>query len=203
MNTSLLGLLFVYSLVFLRASLGASTAERALTSPTAGKLSYTHSQSPSTGARRDEDNYDSNEEELSGDYQDVYPRVAFSTKPKDSSAMPLTQNRRRRKGKKNPCLRKMYRDYCIHGVCQYLEALNHTSCICEPGYAGERCHMFTLPVVHGQYYNQTAALAVIAVILSLMCLTFIGIMLTFRCHKKGDDDVESEEKTKLETETVQ
>ncbi|KAL7853775.1 hypothetical protein AOLI_G00206190 [Acnodon oligacanthus] len=198
MNTSLLGLLFVYSLVFLRASLGASTAERALTSPTAGGLSYV----PSTGARRDEGSYDSNEEELSGDYEDVYPRVAFSAKPKDSSAMPLTQNRRR-KGKKNPCLRKMYRDYCIHGVCQYLEALNHTSCICELGYAGERCHIFTLPLVHAQGYNQTAALAVIAVILSLMCLTFIGIMLAFRCHKKGDDDVESEEKIKLEAATVQ
>ncbi|XP_036444947.1 heparin-binding EGF-like growth factor b [Colossoma macropomum] len=202
MNTSLLGLLFIYSLVFLRVSLGASTAERALTSPTAGKLSYTQSQSPGTGPRRDEDKYDSNEEELSGDYEDVHPQVAFSTKPKDSSVMPLTQNRRRRKGKKNPCLRKMYRNYCIHGECQYLEGLNHTSCICEPGYAGERCHIFTLPVVREQRYNQTAALAVIAVILSLMCLTFIGIMLAFRCHKKGEDDVESEEKIKLEAATV-
>lgn len=56
-----------------------------------------------------------------------------------------------------------------------------TSCRCELGYSGERCHVFTLPVgkkVEG--YNQTTALAVMAVILSLMCLTFIGILLAFR-----------------------
>ncbi|KAI4881139.1 hypothetical protein NFI96_019607 [Prochilodus magdalenae] len=201
MNTSLLGLLFfIHSLVFLRVSFGASTPERALTSPTAGKDLHARSQGPSAGLHEDYD-YDSDEEELSGGHEDGFPRVAFSTKPKDSSVMPHTQKRRTGKGKKNPCSRKKYRGFCIHGVCQYLETLNHTSCVCEPGYAGERCHIFTLPVgKEADGYNQTAAVIVTAVILSLMCLTFIGILLAFRYHKKGDADAENEEKIKLERE---
>lgn len=69
---------------------------------------------------------------------------------------------------------------------------------CEAGFSGERCHLFTLPVVkEEQRYSRTTALAVMAVVLSLMCLTIIGILLTLRYHKKSDDDVESEEKVKL------
>ncbi|KAG9265727.1 heparin-binding EGF-like growth factor b [Astyanax mexicanus] len=206
MNTSVLGLLSLCSLVLLGVSQGAPTEERTQTSSLiVGKLFPTRS--PSTGhstSQRSEDIYSYEEEDQSGDYEVDYPRVAFSTKPKDSSAIPIPPNRRRGKKKKNPCLRKKYRDYCVHGVCQYLETLNHTACICETDYSGERCHIFTLPVgAEVKGYNQTAALAAIAVVLSLMCLTFIGILLAFRCHKKGEIETESEEKIKLEAASVQ
>ncbi|XP_056587174.1 heparin-binding EGF-like growth factor b [Triplophysa dalaica] len=157
----------------------------------------------------DDNEYD--EDFISGDYELYQPRVAFSTKPKHPSLMPTTENKRkgRRKGKgkgkgrkKNPCLRE-YKDFCIHGVCHYLKELQSHTCVCEAGFSGERCHLFTLAVAKvEQRYNRTTALAVMAVVLSLMCLTIIGILLALRYHKKNDDDVESEEKVKLETTSV-
>ncbi|XP_066502566.1 heparin-binding EGF-like growth factor b [Hoplias malabaricus] len=190
MNTSVFGFLLIHTFVFFRSSLGATTAlGRAHTTPAVGKFH--------TRASYD---YGSNEEGLSGDYEDDLPRVLFSTQLK---ATANTQNRRKDKRKKNLCLRKKYRDYCIHGQCHYLEDLNHIACRCDQGYSGERCHIFTLPItkeVGG--YNQTAALAAISAVLSLMCLTFIGILLAFRCHKKADGEVESEEKIKLEAASV-
>lgn len=53
-----------------------------------------------------------------------------------------------------------------------------------------------------QRYSRTTALAVIAVVLSLMCLAVIAILLALRYHKKDDADVESEEKVKLEATSV-
>lgn len=63
------------------------------------------------------------------------------SKPKDPSAIlevESTEGKRRRgkgrkrgkgKGKKrNPCLRK-YKDFCIHGTCQYLRDLHAASCV--------------------------------------------------------------------------
>ncbi|KAA0720208.1 EGF-like growth factor Heparin-binding [Triplophysa tibetana] len=151
------------------------------------------------------------EDFISGDYELDRPRVAFSTKPKHPSFMPTTENkikgRRKGKGKgkgrkKNPCLRD-YKDFCIHGVCHYLKELQSHTCVCEAGFSGERCHLFTLAVAKvEQRYSRTTALAVMAVVLSLMCLTIIGILLALRYHKKNDDDVESEEKVKLETTSV-
>lgn len=158
----------------------------------------------------DEDDYE--DDYLSGDYDLNVPRVAFSTKPKHPSVMPTTEKKtkkgkRRGKGKgkgrkKNPCLGE-YKDFCIHGVCQHLREQTH-SCVCEAGYSGERCHLFTLPVGKEEpRYSRTTALAVIAVVLSLMCLAVIAILLALRYHKKEDGDVESEEKVKLEAMSIQ
>ncbi|KAI2651255.1 Proheparin-binding EGF-like growth factor [Labeo rohita] len=155
----------------------------------------------------DEDEYDYN----SGDYDLYQPRVALSTKPKHPSVVPTTEKRTRkgkRKGKgkgkgrkKNPCLGE-YKDFCIHGVCHHLKELNTHSCVCNLGYSGERCHVFTLAVgKEEQGYSRTTALAVIAVVLSLMCVAIIAILLALRYHKKDDADVESEEKVKLESMT--
>ncbi|RXN07303.1 proheparin-binding EGF-like growth factor [Labeo rohita] len=75
---------------------------------------------------------------------------------------------------------------------------------CNLGYSGERCHVFTLAVgKEEQGYSRTTALAVIAVVLSLMCVAIIAILLALRYHKKDDADVESEEKVKLESTSVQ
>lgn len=159
----------------------------------------------------DEDEYyygDEYEDGLSGDYE--LPRVAMSSKPKDPSAIleaEGTEGKRRKgkgrkrgkgKGKKrNPCQRK-YKDFCIHGTCQYLRNIRAPSCVCHQWYSGERCQFITLPVEKPQEgYNRTTALAVVAVVLSSVCLTIIGLLLMLRFHKRGAYDVENEEKVKL------
>ncbi|XP_042274624.1 heparin-binding EGF-like growth factor a isoform X1 [Thunnus albacares] len=158
----------------------------------------------------DEYYYYEYEDGMSGDTEMEMPRVAMSSKPQDPSAIleaESTDGKRRRgkgrkrgkgKGKKrNPCLRK-YKDFCIHGTCQYLRNLRVPSCVCHPSYSGERCEFFTLPVERPQEgYNRTTALAVVAVVLSSICLTIIGLLLMLRFHKRGAYDVESEEKVKL------
>ncbi|XP_061783882.2 heparin-binding EGF-like growth factor a isoform X1 [Nerophis lumbriciformis] len=155
----------------------------------------------------DGEDYD---ESTSGDYEAEVPRVAMSTKPKDPSAILEAENpegaRRRAKGRKrgkgkgkkrDPCLRK-YKDFCIHGTCRYLRDLRQPSCVCHLSYSGKRCEFFTLPVEKPQEgYNRTTALAVVAVVLSSICLTIIGLLLMLRFHKRGAYDVESEEKVKL------
>ncbi|XP_043113311.1 heparin-binding EGF-like growth factor a [Puntigrus tetrazona] len=161
----------------------------------------------------EEDEYyydDEEEDELSGDYEE--PLVAFSSKPKDQSAVLSAEKREglNRKGlgrkkakgkgkgkKRNPCLKK-YKDFCIHGTCQYLKDLKGPSCICDQGYSGERCHLFSLEVrKNDSAYNRTTALAVVAVVLSFLCLTIIGLLLALRFHKQGAYNVENEEKVKL------
>lgn len=69
---------------------------------------------------------------------------------------------------------------------------------CQPGYHGERCHGLSLPVEHPpSAYDHTTALAVVAVVLSSLCLLIIAALLMLRCHKRGVYDVENEEKIKL------
>ncbi|XP_041653976.1 heparin-binding EGF-like growth factor a isoform X2 [Cheilinus undulatus] len=133
------------------------------------------------------------EDGMSGDYGMDLPQVAMSSKPKDPSSIleaERTEGKRRRgkgrkkgkgKGKKrNPCLKK-YKDFCIHGTCQYLRDIRAPSCVCHPSYSGERCQFFTLPLEKPQEgYNRTTALAVVAVVLSSVCLTIIGLLLLLR-----------------------
>ncbi|XP_064829304.1 proheparin-binding EGF-like growth factor [Oncorhynchus masou masou] len=156
------------------------------------------------------DYYHEDDEDASGDYGVELPRVALSTKPKDPSAIleaERSEGKRRRGGKgrkkgkgkkRNPCLKK-YKNFCIHGSCHYLRNIKAPSCICRPSYSGERCHLFTLASegrdVGG--YSRTTALAVVAVVLSSLCLTIIGLLLVLRFHKRGAYDVENEEKVKL------
>lgn len=52
---------------------------------------------------------------------------------------------------------------------------------CDQGYSGERCHLFSLEVKQNEgAYNRTTALAVVAVVLSSLCLTIIGLLLALR-----------------------
>lgn len=158
----------------------------------------------------DEDYYSEDEYDpygLSGDYEVEFPRVAMSSKPKDPSVILEGEEGKKRQGKgkkkgkgkgkkRNPCLRK-YKDFCIHGTCQYLRDIRAPSCVCLPNYSGERCEFITLPVQSPEGYNRTTALAVVAVVLSSVCLTIIGLLLMLRFHKRGAYDVENEEKVKL------
>ncbi|XP_057265867.1 proheparin-binding EGF-like growth factor [Pezoporus wallicus] len=139
----------------------------------------------------------------SGDELSELPRVAFLSKPEGLVTPKKKGNgNKRRKGKgqgkkRDPCLRK-YKDFCIHGECKYIRELGAPSCICQPGYHGERCHGLSLPVEHPpSAYDHTTALAVVAVVLSSLCLVIIAALLMLRCHKRGVYDVESEEKIKL------
>ncbi|KAJ7402099.1 hypothetical protein BTVI_89436 [Pitangus sulphuratus] len=129
--------------------------------------------------------------------------VAFLSKPQGLVTPKKKGNgNKRRKGKglgkkRDPCLRK-YKDFCIHGECKYIRELGAPSCICQPGYHGERCHGLLLPVEHPpNVYDHTTALAVVAVVLSSLCLVIIAALLMLRCHKRGGYDVENEEKIKL------
>ncbi|XP_051955543.1 proheparin-binding EGF-like growth factor [Xyrauchen texanus] len=212
MDTLRFGILLIHCLVLLNVCSSASMDRYESAKPrTVVNHLHTLEETRRTGHHEVDrvshlDLYDQDEDYFSGDYEPYQPRVAFSTKPKNPLMMPITENKRkgRRKGKgkgkgrKNPCLGE-YKDFCIHGVCQYLKDLRTHSCVCEGGYSGERCHLFTLPVAkEEQRYSRTTALAVIAVVLSLMCLTIICILLALQYHKKGDVDVEREEKCKLE-----
>ncbi|MCI4386491.1 hypothetical protein PGIGA_G00063010 [Pangasianodon gigas] len=195
MNTFRLGLAFLHCVVFLQLS-GCSSQDESVNP--AGKLLRTPAQvhTSDNDTNMDEHLLDSYEDYISAEYEDDHPRVGSSTKPKDSS---LTALKAQRKGRdrKNLCLRKRYRNYCLHGVCQYLPELNHTTCICEAGYSGERCHLFILPVgKEAEGNSHTTALAVMAVVLSLTCLTIIGLLLALRCQKKGDSSVD--EKIRLQ-----
>lgn len=52
---------------------------------------------------------------------------------------------------------------------------------CDHGYSGERCHLFSLELKKNvEVYSRTTALAVVAVVLSSLCLTIIGLMLALR-----------------------
>ncbi|EPY89863.1 proheparin-binding EGF-like growth factor precursor [Camelus ferus] len=52
---------------------------------------------------------------------------------------------------------------------------------CHPGYHGERCHGLSLPVKNRLYtYDHTTILAVVAVVLSSVCLLVIVGLLMFR-----------------------
>ncbi|CAN9514832.1 unnamed protein product [Ophioblennius macclurei] len=147
----------------------------------------------------DEDEYyyydDNYEDGLSGDYEMELPRVAMSSKPKDPSAILEAEEGKRKRGKgrkkgkgkgkkRNPCLKK-YKDFCIHGTCQYLRDLRAPSCVCHPNYSGERCQFITLPVQSPEGYNRTTALAVVAVVLSSVCLTIIGLLLMLRQRRRN------------------
>uniref|UniRef100_A0A8C6THB8 Proheparin-binding EGF-like growth factor n=1 Tax=Neogobius melanostomus TaxID=47308 RepID=A0A8C6THB8_9GOBI len=149
------------------------------------------------------------EDGLSGDYE--MPRgnrdVHQTKDPSASLDVDRTQGTRkhgkgRKKGKgkgqkRNPCLKK-YKDFCIHGTCQYLRDIRAPSCVCHQWYSGERCQFFTLPVEKPQEgYNRTTALAVIAVVLSSSGLSDQRFCYGYRFHKRGAYDVESEEKVKL------
>jgi heparin-binding EGF-like growth factor len=130
-------------------------------------------------------------------------RVGFSSKPQ-ALATPGKEEtgKRKKKGKglgkkRDPCLRR-YKDFCIHGECKYLKELRAPSCNCHPGYHGERCHGLSLPVENRLYtYDHTTILAVVAVVLSSVCLLVIVGLLMFRYHRRGGYDVENEEKMKL------
>ncbi|XP_048860187.1 proheparin-binding EGF-like growth factor [Brienomyrus brachyistius] len=82
----------------------------------------------------------------------------------------------------DPCS-TTHQDYCIHGHCKYMEDLKASTCICIPGYDGERCGIRLLKTEQKESdMGQNAAviqtvLVVIAVVLSLISCTTIVLMM--------------------------
>ncbi|OCT87823.1 proheparin-binding EGF-like growth factor isoform X1 [Xenopus laevis] len=128
------------------------------------------------------------------------PRAVSPSKPLSTDRQNKSQNSRGKKGKgrkRDPC-KKKYKDYCIHGECRYIKAVKAPSCVCQADYDGERCHALTLPLEKPlNPYDQTTVLAVVAVVLSSVCLIIISSLLILRYHKRGAYNVENEEKLKL------
>ncbi|KAE8614426.1 hypothetical protein XENTR_v10008154 [Xenopus tropicalis] len=128
------------------------------------------------------------------------PRAVSPSKPLSTERQNKGQNSRGKKGKgrkRDPC-KKKYKDYCIHGECRYIKAIKAPSCVCQTDYHGERCHALTLPLENPlNPYDHTTVLAVVAVVLSSVCLIIISSLLILRYHKRGAYNVENEEKLKL------
>ncbi|XP_030067505.1 proheparin-binding EGF-like growth factor [Microcaecilia unicolor] len=160
----------------------------------------------SSPQRNAEQNYAAQQSGSSREGLIALPGVAFAYKPQAvlSSNKEEIGKRKNRKGKgkgrkRDPCKRK-YKDFCIHGECRYIKILKKPSCICLLGYHGERCHALSLPLENpSSNYDHTTALAVLAVVLSTVCLIIIAALLLLRFHKRGIYDVENEEKVKLGT----
>ncbi|XP_078087136.1 proheparin-binding EGF-like growth factor isoform X2 [Mustelus asterias] len=133
------------------------------------------------------------------------PQVAFYKSAENSTTTeagkgkrPRNNRRGKRKGKKNPCYRK-YKDFCIHGECQYLKHIKEVSCRCFSGYEGVRCGTFILAVEHPKDpNNNTTTLAIVAVVLSSLSLTVILVLLVLGYHRRvASYEIKNEEKIKL------
>lgn len=106
----------------------------------------------------------------------------------------------------DPC-NSSHLDYCIHGMCKYMEDLKEAVCICMKGYDGERCGIQLLGSQNkeesrGAEVVQTV-LVVIAVVLSI--ISCIAILLMTCAHYKTHRNFltaylgASSEKEKLQT----
>ncbi|XP_059381439.1 proheparin-binding EGF-like growth factor [Carassius carassius] len=141
--------------------------------------------------------YDDDEDyDLSVDYDSNQPRGNLSAIPTTEKKMTNGKG----EGRKNKPCSEIHKDFCLNGVCHYSEELDSPVCSlagasyrCQVGYSGERCHLLMLVSKKEPRYSEITPLAVIAVVLSLTCLTVIAILLALRYHKKDDADVESAE----------
>ncbi|XP_041052066.1 amphiregulin-like isoform X2 [Carcharodon carcharias] len=144
----------------------------------------------------------------SEDYEDYVQQVV---QPKDqdrkkkNSKKSKSKGKRRRTGRKkqkDPC-KTDYKDYCIHGKCQYLKDLNKPSCVCLPGYQNERCGIRALYT--GTTEESIDSLSIVLVVAAVMLLISIitaVIVVTLRIRRKMrvEHDILSEEKQTLRTE---
>ncbi|MEQ2242908.1 hypothetical protein ILYODFUR_001679 [Ilyodon furcidens] len=119
-----------------------TTRDRRVEEERTGPTTVQHGQQDKEEEYDDEYYYDDDaDEEMSGDYDVDGPRMAMSSKPKDPSSVLEAKNtegtqkrgkgRKKGKGKgnkRNPCLKK-YKDFCIHGTCQYQKEIRAPSCV--------------------------------------------------------------------------
>lgn len=209
MCTFRLGFLFVYFLVFFRLN-AALSLDRINAAVTPGQFTHTPTKAQNIEHQHpDLDEYEDEqyEDDFSGDHDLEYPRVEFSSKPRNTDGVTKTGStkkprRTRNNRKKNLCLRKRNANYCLYGVCEYLVPLKEISCRCDEGYTGERCQHLILLVgatKEDQYSHIT--LAIVASVLSVLSLIIIGALLLLRYYKRNN--YEGEEKIRLEASPMQ
>ncbi|KAH0627036.1 hypothetical protein JD844_002402 [Phrynosoma platyrhinos] len=132
-------------------------------------------------------------------------------KPEKPEGEKKNSNKQKRKGnkekknkkkKKNPC-EDEFKNFCIHGECQYLEILQAVRCKCLPNYFGERCaerFLKTHRSDNDAASNSFAALAsIVGVVvgLALLCFAIIVIVIIVQVRKKCPKYDEKEERKKL------
>ncbi|XP_067902881.1 proheparin-binding EGF-like growth factor [Heterodontus francisci] len=125
---------------------------------------------------------------------------------KKGSKKSKSKGKRRKNGKKkqeDPC-KTDYKDYCIHGKCQYLKDLKKPSCVCLPGYQNERCGIQALPTGTNEERidGLSIVLVVAAVMLVIFILTAVTVVVTLQIRRKMrvEHDILNEEKQRLRTE---
>ncbi|XP_024433682.2 probetacellulin [Desmodus rotundus] len=86
----------------------------------------------------------------------------------------------------SPCPKK-YKHYCINGRCRFVGALQTPSCLCDEGYAGERCERVDFFYLRGDT-GRVLVICLAAVMVTLIVLV-VGVCTC--CHplrrKKKED----------------
>ncbi|XP_006273778.1 amphiregulin isoform X1 [Alligator mississippiensis] len=133
----------------------------------------------------------------------VKPKQTKENEKKDSGKPKRGRNKKKKNKKKKgtPCETE-YKNFCIHGVCIYLEDLYIVTCKCHPDYFGERCGEQSMKI---QTRNNTSdypktILVVAAVVLSSISFIAIVIYLIMQVKKKCPQYEEKEERKKLRKE---
>ncbi|XP_028824621.1 proheparin-binding EGF-like growth factor isoform X2 [Denticeps clupeoides] len=80
-----------------------------------------------------------------------------------------------------------YKDYCVHGHCQFIPDLPEPSCVCQRGYEGKRCAVQLMKTEQKEEHLTDAdsthiALLVVAVVLSVISCS--ALLLTICVHYK-------------------
>ncbi|XP_038615745.1 amphiregulin isoform X2 [Tachyglossus aculeatus] len=158
-----------------------------------------------------------NEPQISGYILDDSIRVEHLVKPRrnktDSEKNPDRPKRKKNRGengknrknkrKKTPCDAD-FKNYCIHGECKYIESVQKATCNCHQGYFGERCGEQSMKThSRGDSDFSNMALAVVAVLVSVISFTAIVVIITIQIRKRYSNgfEGEAEERKKLRQDT--
>ncbi|XP_078532136.1 amphiregulin-like [Lissotriton helveticus] len=166
---------------------------------------------PSGGSFEEEGDYDSEDDPSVSELVAEGGNQTKTVKPEKTTKKGEKRNGERKKKKQgnkenkkikkeSPC-ETTHKDFCIHGKCRYLDALNEVACICHHNFIGQRCSdMFLRTKTNGELSDtSTTALAIVAVLLST--ISFIAIAIVIGVHMKKTYSTayegETEEKKRL------
>ncbi|XP_026995898.1 probetacellulin isoform X1 [Tachysurus fulvidraco] len=73
-----------------------------------------------------------------------------------------------------------YLQYCIHGMCRFVQEQNTPTCRCESGYIGARCEYHDL----GWLVGEQREIVIISIISGLVILLLIIVFVCICAHRK-------------------